>query len=151
MKRPLLIVTISYILGIIIGVYFKQSILLILLAGIIGIVFWKIIKKKKIVIIAICIVPCLWSCLQTNNLNNKYNKMYKLADENIAITGTVCSQINETDYKYSVNIKLENKLKLTIYIDKKEDVSKLEYDNKISVVGTYKKPTGKRNYKGWKH
>ena len=49
MKRPLLIVTISYILGIIIGVYFKQSILLILLAGIIGIVFWKIIKKKKIV------------------------------------------------------------------------------------------------------
>ena len=49
MKRPLLIVTISYILGIIIGVYFQQSILLILLAGIIGIVFWKIIKKKKIV------------------------------------------------------------------------------------------------------
>lgn len=113
MKRPLLIVTISYILGIIIGVYFKQSILLILLAGIIGIVFWKIIKKKKIVIIAICIVPCLFSCQQTNNLNNKYNKMYKLADESIAITGTVCSQIKETDYKYSVNIKLENKLKLT--------------------------------------
>mgnify|MGYP007116220522 CR=1 FL=1 len=48
MKRPLLIVTISYILGIIIGVYFKQSILLILLAGIIGIVFWKIIKKKNL-------------------------------------------------------------------------------------------------------
>ena len=47
MKRPLLIVTISYILGIIIGVYFKQSILLILLTGITGIVFWKIIKKKK--------------------------------------------------------------------------------------------------------
>ena len=47
MKRPLLIVTISYILGIIIGVYFKQSILLILLTGITGIVFWEIIKKKK--------------------------------------------------------------------------------------------------------
>ena len=66
MKRPLLIVTISYILGIIIGVYFKQSILLILLAGIIGIVFWKIIKKKKIVI---------------NNLRKevlkKYNSFYK--------------------------------------------------------------------------
>ena len=149
MKRPLLIVTISYILGIIIGVYFKQSILLILLAGIIGIVFWKIIKKKKIVIVAICIVPCLLSCQQTNNLNNKYNKMYKLDDENIAITGTVCSQIKETDYKYSVNIKLENKLKLTVYIDKKENVSKLEYGNKISVTGTYKKPTEKRNYKGY--
>ena len=162
MKRPLLIVTISYILGIIIGVYFKQSILLILLAGIIGIVFWKIIKKKKIVIIAICIVPCLLSCQQTNNLNNKYNKnhgmgaknvidnkMYKLADENIAITGTVCSQIKETDYKYSVNIKIENKLKLTVYIDKKENVSKLEYGNKIAVTGTYKKPTEKRNYKGY--
>lgn len=149
MKRPLLIVTISYILGIIIGVYFKQSILLILLTGITGIVFWKIIKKKKIVIIAICIVPCLWSCWQTNNLNNKYNKMYKLDDENIAITGTVCSQIKETDYKYSVNIKLENKLKLTVYIDKKENVSKLEYGNKISVTGRYKKPTEKRNYKGY--
>ena len=149
MKRPLLIVTISYILGIIIGVYFKQSILLILLAGIIGIVFWKIIKKKKIVIIAICIVPCLLSCQQTNNLNNKYNKMYKLDNENIAITGTVSSQIKETDYKYSVNIKLENKLKLTVYIDKKENVLKLEYGNKISVTGTYKKPTEKRNYKGY--
>lgn len=149
MKRPLLIVTISYILGIIIGVYFQQSILFILLAGIIGIVFWKIVKKKKIIIIAVCIVPCLLSCLQINNLNNKYNKMYKLDDENIEITGTVCSQIKETDYKYSTNIKLENKLKLTVYIDKKEDVSKLEYGNKISVIGTYKKPTERRNYKGY--
>lgn len=149
MKRPLLIVTISYILGIIIGVYFKQSILLILLAGITGIVFWKIIKKKKIIIIAVCIVPCLLSFLQINNVNNKYNKMYKLDDENIAITGIVCSQIKETDYKYSTNIKLENKLKLTVYIDKKEDVSKLEYGNKISVIGTYKKPTERRNYKGY--
>lgn len=149
MKRPLLIVTISYILGIIIGVYFKQSILFILLTGITGSAFWKIIKKKKIVIIAICIVPCFLSCQQTNNLNNKYNKMYKLDNENIAITGTVCSQIKETDYKYSVNIKLENKLKLTVYIDKKENVSKLEYGNKISVTGTYKKPTEKRNYKGY--
>ena len=149
MKRPLLIVTISYTLGIIIGVYFKQSILFILLAGITGSAFWKIIKKKKIIIITICIVPCLLSCLQINNLNNKYNKMYKLDDENIAITGIVCSQIKETDYKYSTNIKLENKLKLTVYIDKKEDASKLEYGNKISVVGTYKMPTGKRNYKGY--
>ena len=149
MKRPLLIVTISYILGIIIGVYFKQSILLILLAGITGSAFWKIIKKKKIIIIAICIVTCLLSFLQINNLNNKYNKMYKLDDENIAITGIVCSQIKETDYKYSVNIKLENKLKLTVYIDKKENVSKLEYGNKVSVTGTYKKPTEKRNYKGY--
>ena len=149
MKRPLLIVTISYILGIIIGVYFKQSILFILLAGITGSAFWKIIKKKKIIIIAICIVTCLLSFLQINNLNNKYNKMYKLDDENIAITGTVCSQIKETDYKYSTNIKLENKLKLTVYIDKKENVSKLEYGNKIAVTGTYKKPTEKRNYKGY--
>ena len=149
MKRPLLIVTISYILGIIIGVYFKQSILLILLAGITGSAFWKIIKKKKIIIIAICIVTCLLSFLQINNLNNKYNKMYKLDDENIAITGIVCSQIKETDYKYSVNIKIENKLKLTVYIDKKENVSKLEYGNKIAVTGTYKKPTEKRNYKGY--
>ena len=149
MKRPLLIVTISYILGIIIGVYFKQSILFILLAGITGSAFWIIIKKKKIIIIAICIAPCLLSCLQINNLNNKYNKMYKLDDENIAITGIVCSQIKETDYKDSTNIKLENKFKLTVYIDKKEDVSKLEYGNKISVVGTYKKPTESRNYKGY--
>ena len=49
MKRPLLIVTISYILGIIIGVYFKQSILLILFAGITGSAFWKIIKKQSII------------------------------------------------------------------------------------------------------
>lgn len=149
MKRPLLIVTISYILGIIIGVYFKQSILLILLAGITGGAFWKIVKKKKIIVVAICIVPCLLSCLQTNNLNNKYSKMYNLDNESIAINGTVCSQIKETDYKYSTNIKLENKLKLTIYTDKKEDVSKLEYGNKISVIGTYKKPTESRNYKGY--
>lgn len=149
MKRPLLIVTISYILGIIIGVYFKQSILFILLAGITGSAFWKIVKKKKIIVVAICIVPCLLSCLQTNNLNNKYSKMYNLDNESIAINGTVCSQIKETDYKYSTNIKLENKLKLTIYTDKKEDVSKLEYGNKISVIGTYKKPAESRNYKGY--
>ena len=63
--------------------------------------------------------------------------MYKLDDENIAITGTVCSQIKETDYKYSVNIKLENKLKLTVYIDKKENVSKLEYEERIIITLYY--------------
>ena len=92
MKRPLLIVTISYILGIIIGVYFKQSILLILLTGIIGIVFWKIIKKKKIVIIAICIVPCFLSCQQTNNLNNKYNKNHGMGAKNVKDHFKICKQ-----------------------------------------------------------
>lgn len=154
MKRPLLIVTISYIIGIIIGVYLQQSILLILLAGIagmIGVVFFSVLSKKKfkITVIAICIIPCILSCLQINMLNKKYNKMYQMDEKNIQIVGTVCSQITETDYKYSVNIKLENKMKLIIYVDKKEDISKLEYGNKISVTGVYKKPTERRNYKGF--
>ena len=60
--------------------------------------------------------------------------MYKLADESIAITGTVCSQIKETDYKYSVNIKLENKYMK--YLKTKKICGSLMVDGEVKLIKT---------------
>lgn len=161
MKRPLLIVTIAYIIGIIIGVYFKKSIPLafitIIIVGIIVIFMplTKLIKNKYIIkIILISIIIVLISYSRVQYINNKYQKMYDLNQKNIEVVGTICDQVKESNYKYAVTIRLDEKyknIKLIVYIDKQEDLQKLKYGNQISIAGKYSAPVGRRNYKGYNY
>ena len=161
MKRPLLIVTIAYIIGIIIGVYFKKSIPLVFIAIIIAgiivifILLTKLIKNKYIIkIILISIIIVLISYSRVQYINNKYQKMYDLNQKIIEIVGTICDQVKETNYKYAVTIRLDEKyknIKLIVYIDKQEDLQKLKYGNQISIAGKYSAPVGRRNYKGYNY
>lgn len=154
MKRPLLIVAISYIIGIIIGVYLKMSIPFIVLATIVPISVLAVIiskDRKSLKTILIIMVAIVISFSRVLYLNSKYQQIYILDNKKIQITGTICEQIKETGYNYIITIRLEGKeqnIKLIVYTDKKEDSKKLEYGNKITVKGTYKKPSEKRNYKG---
>lgn len=172
MKRPLLVVTIAYIIGIIIGVYLQISIpfvfvgiIILILSAILikNIDFTKLLKsKKERTVVAkiskkfavIILTTVLISLARVQYLNNKYGKIYRLDEKNVQIIGTICDQIKETDYKYAVTVKLDKaykNTKLTVYFDKKVDKRKLEYGNQISVTGTYSAPTTSRNYKGFNY
>lgn len=161
MKRPLLIVTIAYIIGIIIGVYLKKSISLafitIIIVGIIVIFIplTKLIKNKCIIkIILISTIIVLISYSRVQYINNKYQEMYGLNQKIIEVVGTICDQVKETNYKYAVTIRLDEKhknIKLIVYIDKQVDLQKLKYGNQISIAGKYSAPVGRRNYKGYNY
>lgn len=202
MKRPLLIVAISYVIGIIIGVYFKISIPFIVLMAI-GLIINKLIlsrknagdlkttnsknlskekknyienrnqfEKKKsfkesknakfINIVILGLFTILISSSKTTYLNNKYENLYlSIEQQDRTFIGTICSNIEETDYKYTFTIKVDSVDKSTSYENtqlilnlkknKNSKNTKLEYGNKILVTGTYEEPTGPRNYKGFSY
>ena len=153
MQRPLLIVAISYIIGIVIGVYFRMSIPFILIILIINCI---IINKKYLKVIIIIIMTIIISSTETIYLNNRYDNINEnLNAKSIKLIGTICSQIEETDYKYIVTIKTEKRyknVKMIIYFNKdKVELEKLTYGNEIVITGKYNEPDGRRNYKGFNY
>lgn len=153
MQRPLLIVAISYIIGIVIGVYFRMSIPFILIILIINCI---IINKKYLKVIIIIIMTIIISSTETIYLNNRYDNINEnLNAKSIKLIGTICSRIEETDYKYIVTIKTEKRyknVKMIIYFNKdKVELEKLTYGNEIVITGKYNEPDGRRNYKGFNY
>ena len=157
MKRPLLIIAISYVLGIIIGVYFKKSIPFIML-GVLIICLVTTKRNRKIKETIIVIVVVMISVIRTIQINNEYEKFYeKFDNEKITAVATVCGDIEETEYRYTTTVKInqmkgdakgkyKNK-KFLLYV-KKSRKTKLEYGQQIKIIGFYDNTEGRRNYKG---
>lgn len=92
-----------------------------------------------------------------------------ITGEEIVLVGTICSNIKTTNYRYIVTIKIDKlssnreKLnnnfskeyknsKLILNIKKNEkEISRLNYGNKILLIGTYEEPEESRNYKGFSY
>ena len=149
MKRPLLVVAISYIVGIIIGVYLKIGIPFILLL----LLMLSIIKRKNWKMFIIIAVTIIISSIHVIYLNSKYQKIYEYSKyENVKLVGTVCSQIEETDYKYIIHVKLDRNIKLILQVEKDEkELKKMAYGNKIIFNGKYEEPADRKNYKGFSY
>ena len=171
MKRPIFVATIGYIIGIIVGLYFKNSIVLLYLPLVaIYFILNKIIKHKKkfklfsfkryyryikiflsknviILIIIISIISNSIVLIKNAFYKNIYNTFS--SKESISLTGIVVSNKIEGKYtnKYIVKAKFKNhRIKLYIIVDKKAD---LQYGEKIEFVGKYIMPEKRRNYKGF--
>lgn len=162
-KRPIVVATVGYIFGIILGLYFEKNMALIFL-GILSIVilimfmnkrikrYFKIIFPKKMIIILVVftIIGIIYIFL----LNNKYNKIYRI-DKNVEITGIVRS-VESKDYsnKYILDVKSiagkqYSNLKLILYVKKNQNI--LEYGDYIKFMAEYSKPEDSRNYKGFSY
>lgn len=104
----------------------------------------------KISIICFMIFATI-SNIQILRLETKHENLYKELDEIEAI-GTVISDLKETEYRYSYEIKIESINKdmkykgtcLLLYTPKTE---KLKYGDKIYLAGNYKKAAKATNYK----
>ena len=166
MNRPIFIIVIGYIIGIIWGLYLQRSIvpfyfILLMIYIIIKLPYYK--KKFKIFsikryfryikiifqlnIILTIIISSLISNIIIKYKNSKYDNLYK-GIENLEVTGIVVSNKVEKEYYNRYKIKvIEGKLKNTyLYINSKEE---LEYGDKVDVNGEFIEPSKARNYKGF--
>ena len=169
MNRPILILAIGYIIGIIWGLYFKVSIVLFYI--LILLLYYEITKKKKlnkkfkmfsikryfryiklffkIKTIFIIIISSFISNNIVKYLNLKYENLY-LNVENIEIEALIISNKEEKEYTNRYKIKvLKGKYKNTnLYIRTNKDIN-LEYGDKIEIKGKFEEPQSQRNYKGF--
>ena len=163
MKRPLLVIALSYLIGIIIEVYLDISIPLIIILIFITLLCLFITKYKKYFTLCIIIsISIIISIIRVSHLENRYETLYKNnIDREIKITGIIISDIKETDYKFSITIKVlsvngnfkykNSKLNINIKKDKENKLEKLSFGNEIILEGVFNEGETKRNYKGFNY
>lgn len=163
LKRPILIILLGYIIGIILGLYCKWSIALFVLS-ILFIYkainmkntyrqYIKILKIKKVVIILL--ITIIIGYVFTTYLKIKYDNKYKQVEKETFI-GIIDSGATKKEYCLQYKVKIlkinENKnYKNTYILLNYEGSQKLEYGDKIEFTGEYKKPSQQRNYKGFNY
>ncbi len=167
MNRPIIIILIGYIIGIIWGLYLKISIVpfyIILLT--IYIITNKQYPKKKfklfsikryyryikkmftIKIVLMIIISSFISNFIIQYNNKKYDNFYK-DSEAVEITGIVVSNKKEGEYTNRYKIK-DIKSKKYLYANVNKNVE-LKYGDKIIVNGVFQEPQTSRNYKGFNY
>ena len=147
--RPLIIITVGYITGILWGLYLEINIVPIIFIFFFGGIF--LIKKKYKLYLILFTIFILISNLQIKSSENKFNSLYSNL-EKIEVTGIIVSSSKETNYKKSYEIKVlcingdtkYKNTKLLVYIDKSLN---LEYGKKVKLTGDYKKAADSTNYK----
>ncbi len=172
MKRPILIILLGYIIGIIVGLYFNISIALVYLIVISILFIYKKLKIKekrnfkllsikryfryiKIYLHSKTIILIIISSIVSNSIIIYLNQEYKNIQEklenkqNISYKGVIVSNKEEKEYNNKYKIKIQyNKKSIKFYITTNKSIE-LEYGDVISFSGTYIKPEGQRNYKGY--
>ena len=163
MNRPIIVILIGYIIGILWGLYFKISIVFLyaFLALIYIIINYKY-KKKKFKILSIkryfryiklvfkinIILIITISSFISNNIvryyNNKYSSIYqdkqKIKEEAIVISNKI-----EKDYMNRYKIKINN---MNYYLDTDKNID-LEYGDKIEIKGEFQEPQTATNHKAF--
>ena len=172
-KRPIVVIVIGYIIGIIWGLYFDFSIvllyILITFLYVLKICFrskkhkkfqilssYRYIRYIKLILTKQVIVLIIISSIISNTIlifqENQYKNLYP--EESIMVEGIIISNQEEREYKnrYKVNVltvNSSNKYHFTqIYIDVKKDVQ-LEYGDKVILQGEFRKGSEQRNTGGF--
>lgn len=175
MKRPIIVVVVGYILGIIIGLYFKKSIalfyiiitLLYFTIKMVYLVFKKnkfslysisryiryiklFLNKKTIIIIVVSSFISNFIVIQKNNY---YDSIYN-TPQNVKIIAKVKELVEKSDYqnKYIINTNQINGkdicVDLFLLVDNKENYN---YGDLVEIKGEYQAPKTQRNYGGFNY
>lgn len=166
MNRPILIVVIGYIIGILWGLYLKISIVpfYIFIMAIYIIIKLPYPKRKfkifsikryfrylklifKINIILTIIISSLISNLIVKYQETKYENAFQ-DGQKVELTAIVISNKQEKEYYNRYKIKTSSNEKLYINVDKKIE---LEYGDKLQIKGEFQEPQTARNYKGFNY
>lgn len=172
----LILIVIAWLFGIIMGLYFKNSIaffvliLIIIFALVKNIVnnkksrylfkisrYLKIICKNKYIFIFI--IFYLISYFQITSIEKSFNTKYKNINGVLQIVGTIISNPSQKQYKTSYTLQVESingnksykntKLLLNVKKDKKEKL--YFYGNKISFESEFEEPSIQRNEKSFNY
>lgn len=154
MKRPIVIITLCYIISIIWGIYLKKYIPFFYLTWGIFLIFFFIKKRKLQKFIIVC---AIFTCISTSIIKAIDNKFYTFNIENSEINAiAIIEEIKpESEYYYNYIIKvinLNNKksnMKMYLMIRKNKENKQLKYADLIQVYGSFEKGEVQRNYKGF--
>ncbi|MCF0125668.1 MAG: DUF4131 domain-containing protein, partial [Clostridia bacterium] len=175
-KRPILVIVIGYIIGIIMGLYFNFSIVLFYLPFIIIYLINKITKnnkksvKNKFKLVSVkryvryiklfvnkrnCILIIIISIISNTIIiqqNRRYDILYR-DGEILKEDAIIISNKKEGEYQnqYKIKIISDNKYKNTYLYLKANKKIKLEYGDKIKIKGEFEKGKISRNYGGFNY
>ena len=162
MKINILVVTVTYILGIILGLYIQNiciALLLCLVCLVLIIVINKLLnnKNEKLNVIFFCSITVIiftFSLVRTKNFQNRFKYLYNEIDK-ANITGTVLNLESERNYYNTYRIKVKNVNGMTRYkntlilakITKKVDEIKI--GDTVTASGNFLEVDTQRNYHGF--
>jgi len=173
LKRPILIIAIGYIIGILGGLYLEKSMVLFLscIAIIIFIIkrkkSWKIGRYKRYIklyinnkAIIILIITAIISSIIIYQKEKEYKKIENelCKTEDIVIKGKIKRETKTKEYGKIYKVQIEEitqngkeikAQKKNIYIQENKTKIKLQYGDIIEVKGKYEEPESRRNYKGF--
>ena len=139
--RPLIFMTVGYIIGFIWGLYFNINIvpIIFLLIFILYVFRKKIVKLGKYkTSLALMIIFMIISNIQTLYLENKFSTLYQ-DNQEIEIIGVITKEGQEKESRIEYEIKVESingdekykNTKLILYVKNKE---KIEYGKKVKLI-----------------
>lgn len=166
MKRPILVITLGFIIGILLGLYFNIAPFVFLLLIVLNIDLKKTDYKKKANytrilkifinnnIIMTFLITAFISSTYLVYCNKKYEIIYDKFDSD-EITGIIISNNKETEYMNTYKIKVSSlkhykNVNFILRISKSKNIN-LNYGDKIKVSGEYIVPEEARNYKGFNY
>ena len=164
-NRPLVIITISYIIGIIIGLYLKiNTALFVFLCLIVIVVVYFIFLKyfdsraKLQVGNFICIfLPFFISFFIIHVKENSFNLLYRNLDSEVSVIGSVVAIQKGSEYYDNYVIKVNSvnnnakfhNTNILLKVNKTGKSNKLNYGDSILVKVSLEKPEVRRNFKGF--
>lgn len=163
MKRPILIITLGVLIGIILGLYlniapfiFLTLIFFYLLIKVVTlkssknyIRILKVFLKNNMILLVL--ITAFLSSMYIIYCNKKFDRVYSNFNKK-EIIATVVSNVKESEYKNSYTIELKNNkgIKLILRVSKSKNIE-LKYADKIKVKGEYIVPEQARNYGGFNY
>ncbi len=166
-KRPMVIITISYIIGIIMGLYLKINTALFVLFCLVVIYVIFLIKLKYLhphaklnkIIYLVAIIIVFISCSIVLLKENRFKTLYFESDELQLFQGVVIDVAEKGQYydNYIVRVQsVNNDLKynntnIILKVKNKPNscFKNLEYGDLIYGYASFEKPEVRRNYKGF--
>ena len=154
LKRPIILVSIGSILGILMGIYTQgifPFLFIIILFTIIIIILFFYNYRYWIILLIFCLIFGCYTQFLENNYENKYKNYI---DNTIRVIGTVVTEKEEKEYRdeYEIIVKSVNrnsKFKEDhLLINIKKDLQ-LEYGDIIEFTTNYVEANSSRNYKGF--
>ncbi len=163
MKRPILIITLGFLIGIILGLYLNIAPFLFLILIFVTLIIKYIPLKStnnyirvlnvfvKNNIILLILISSFISSIYLVYCNKKYEEVYYNFNKT-DIIATVVSNKKESQYKDSYEIKLEEceGIKFILRVSKSKN-KQINYADKIKVKGEYIVPEQSRNYGGFNY
>lgn len=165
-NRPIVIITLCYIIGILLGLYFKINIALFVLFSLAFLVMMLIIDLKfrtnkhnfvklNKTLIIISFIILILSYVNIKNSESEYNYIRNTVVGERKFSGKIISVEKENDYFFNYVLQVKDRqinknYRVLLKIKKNKNQKQgYKYGDYITGIGDFSRPEVQRNYKGF--